>query len=86
MRQLWAQQLALVLGRGGSSSGSASDYGSKGRKFDSRCRWGPGFFLSSISLLYSVDAAVVADGAIGIRAATASVVAASQGSVASCWY
>ena len=25
-------------GRGGSSSGSASDNGSKGRKFDSRCR------------------------------------------------
>ena len=38
------------LGRGGSSSGSASDYGSRGPRFESR--WELGFFLfSSLSYL-----------------------------------
>ena len=31
--------------------GSASDYGSKGPRFDSRCRWELGFSLSSLSYL-----------------------------------
>ena len=44
-----------TIGCGGSSSGSASDYGSKGRKFDSRCRWELGFFLSSISIALSLS-------------------------------
>ena len=46
----WAKDSKPCLGRGGSSSGSASDYGSKGPEFDSRYRWELGFFLSSISL------------------------------------
>ena len=37
-------------GRGGSSSGSASDYGSRGPGFDSRCHWELGFFLSLLFL------------------------------------
>ena len=31
--------------------GSASDYGSKGPRFDSRCRWELGFSLSSLSFI-----------------------------------
>ena len=34
----WAKDSKPCLGRGGSSSGSASDYGSKGPEFDSRYR------------------------------------------------
>ena len=40
------------MGGGGSSSGSASDYGLRGPRFESRCRWELGFFLfSSLSYL-----------------------------------
>ena len=43
-------------GRGGSSSGSESDYGSRGPRFDTRCRWKLGF---SLSLLFPIFQSVV---------------------------
>ena len=46
----------LAMGHGGSSSGSASDDGSRGPGFDSHCRWELGF---SLSLLFPIFQSVV---------------------------
>ena len=44
-----------VMGRGGNSSGSASDYGSRGPRLDSRSRWELGFSLSLSPLSLSFN-------------------------------